>query len=229
MILGARRRIYVPKFVAPPALVGTIGVASQGTTGAAVTPAWGTSESRTAGNLLVLWVAVQAIATQPTTPAGWTLVKNFAGTQTHAATYIKSAAGSDAAPTVAAITSGFIAAQLGEFSSMTATIDQTANAASGTTSPRVATAGSTNAQIGELMLAAAALTYTAAATKTLTHTLNNGATTVQTDSHATSTTHHYAFAYGFPTGYSGADSDSFAFTTTAISGTALVLASIKHA
>lgn len=224
-----RRGTMQPKpAVVAPGLVGTIGAATLGTSGAAVTPAWGASEARTAGNLLVLWVSVLAITTQPTTPAGWTLVKNFAGTQTHAALYIATATGGDSAPTIASITGGFIAAQLAEFQGMTATVDRTANATSGTTSPRVATAAGADAQLGELVLVCAATKYTANATKALTHTINNGAVQA-TDNAGTSTSNHYSFGYCFTTSNTVADSDSFAFTTTSISGTALVLASIEHA
>jgi hypothetical protein len=87
------------------ALVGSVGVASQGAAGAAVTPAWGTSETRAANHLLICWVGVTGVATLPTTPAGWNIGKQVAGTSCSATIYYKLAAGSDAAPTIALIIS----------------------------------------------------------------------------------------------------------------------------
>ena len=96
------------------ALVGTIGAASQGTAGNAVTPAWGASENRTAGNLLICFVSVTQTATLPTTPEGWSIAVQKAGTLSSVTIYHKVALGTDAAPQIGAITSGVIAAQLAE-------------------------------------------------------------------------------------------------------------------
>ena len=58
------------------ALVGTAGVVSTGTAGAAVTPVFGTGETRVAGNLLILAVLVTGSGTLPGIPAGWSLGRN---------------------------------------------------------------------------------------------------------------------------------------------------------
>src|SRR5947208_10797726 len=97
------------------ALVGTAGVVSTGTAGAAVTPAYGTGENRTANNLLILTVLTTGSATLPATPAGWSVAKQQAGTSCSASIFYKIAAGADAAPTVALIASAIHNAQLQEF------------------------------------------------------------------------------------------------------------------
>ena len=208
------------------ALVGTIGAVSQGAAGAAVTPAFGTSENRTAGNLLICWVAGDAVATAPTTPSGWSVGKTVTGTSCAAAIFYKIAAGADAAPTIAAVTSQVWAARLAEYSGNNAVPLDQVSSATGTTSPIVATNGSADVVSGELMVVAAADFYSTAATKTLTHTLNN-ATATSTSNASTSTVSHYDFAYGVTTTNASADSDSYAFTTNKITGSALVLCSFK--
>ena len=50
------------------ALVGTIGAVSLGATGASVTPAFGTSETRAAGHMLICWCDIHGVATLPGTP-----------------------------------------------------------------------------------------------------------------------------------------------------------------
>ena len=210
-------------------LVGTIGVASQSAVGTALTPAWGTSETRAASNLLVCFVAVSASATIPTTPSGWSVAKTQAGTTSSVAIFYKIAAGSDAAPTIAAISSAYISAQLAEFSggSHSSPLDKVGSA-SGTSSPRVETASATDTNsFGELIITANTIYYSAAATKTLTDTINN-ATKVTTNNAETSTRWHYDFTYGYATTNSTADSDSFAFTTTSITGQAGAIASFKN-
>src|SRR4030095_1844256 len=100
-------------------LVGTIGAARQGALSAAVTPAWGASENRTAGNLLVCFVAGtgSGVGAAPAAPSGWTRVGvGSTTTSPTCALYYKIAAGADTAPTIAAITNVILTAQLAEFS-----------------------------------------------------------------------------------------------------------------
>ena len=210
------------------ALVGTIGAVSTGASGAAVTPSWGTSETRVAGHLLLCWVGGEGAATLPTTPGGWTVAAQKAGTSSSATLFSKIATGSDSAPTIALATSVIWNVQLAEYSGNdnSATPDKSATA-SGTTSPIVATDGSADSNPGNLVVGVAEIFYSAAASKTLTHTLNNGATPTATDNHATSTANHYSFCYGLTTGNSSASSDSFAFTTTNITGAALAFATFR--
>ena len=98
------------------ALLGTIGTVSVGGSGASVTPAWGSSENRTAGNLLVLTVATTGSATLPAAISGWSIALQKAGTSCSVSIYYKVAAGTDAAPTVPAVTSAIHNARLAEFS-----------------------------------------------------------------------------------------------------------------
>jgi hypothetical protein len=210
------------------ALVGTIGAVSGPTLNTAITPAWGASENRTAGNLLVLWVACQGSATIPTLTtngADWVAQKSVAGTTCSSVIFTKVAYGSDPAPTVAAIASGYVSAQLAEFSGVSgSTAYRNASATATTTSPMVATTAGVDYLSGSLVLAAASDYYSSAATKTLTHTVTGGATVVvETSNEGTSTRWHYDFIYGPTTTKVSATSDSYAFTTTNGTGQALVL------
>jgi hypothetical protein len=215
------------------ALVGTIGAVSLGAVTTAVTPAWGTSETRVAGNTLVLWVAVHGSATLPTFSAngtGWAVAVQRAGTTMSVTAFVKIATGSDTAPTLAAITSGYIQAQLAEFTDdiISVTPDRT-GVNSGTTTPIVATTAGVDVAVGDLVLVVGAAYYSAAATKTLTHTVTGGATTItSTNNNGTSLARHYNFGYGWTTSKAAADSDSFAQTTTSITGGAVGIASLKQ-
>lgn len=210
------------------ALVGSAGAVSQSATGASVTPAWGTSESRTANNLLICWIAVDGNSSAPATPSGWSLAVSTTGTSSAAAVFYKIAAGSDAAPTISAVTSGIISAQLAEFSgnASVSPLDKTGSN-SGTTSSLTATTAGADAQSGELVIAANAAFYSASATKTFSLSMNNGATATAASNAATSTANHYDFGYGVTTGNSAADNQTFTFTTTKITGVAQVVASFK--
>ena len=212
------------------ALVGTVGAVSTGASGAAVTPAWGTGESRTANNLLVLQVAVTGSATVPTTPSGWSSAVTRAGTTCSVGTFYKVAAGADAAPTVVAITSGIINARLSEYSGADPTSPFVSSGAnSGITSPLVATNGAADPATGSLMVSTVAhLKSSAGAITTQTDTYTNG-TAIQTSNKATSTVSHYDFCYATTTAFASADSDSLAYTTTTTTGVAVALASFKPA
>jgi prepilin-type N-terminal cleavage/methylation domain-containing protein len=210
-------------------LVGTIGAVTQGAVSAAVTPAWGTSENRTANNLLVCFVAVGGSATLPTTPSGWTIAKQIAGTSSSATIYYKTAAGGDATPTIAAITSGVISARLAEFSggSHSSQLDRTGSGSgtSGTTTA-TSTLADTNS-FGELILTANTIYYSVAATKTLTDVVNNTVEVV-TNNAGTSTLYHYDFSYGYATTNASADSNPFTYTSNKITGAAGVIVSFKN-
>jgi hypothetical protein len=213
------------------ALVGALGAEAQATAvNTAVSPAWGTSENRTADNLLICWVSGWSSATFPTTPSGWNIAIQKAGTSCSATVYWRIATGGDAAPSIAAAASTAWGAQLGEFSGNTAAspVDQTANAA-GTTSPLSANAAASDVAVGELLVAAAAMWYSSAATKTTAHTLSTVGSTNSNSNDGIATTWHWNFAWATTTSNSGADQDSFAYTITKITGTAVVLASFKLA
>jgi len=212
------------------ALVGSIGAVSQGAAGAAVTPAWGAGANRTAGNMLICSVTVTAVATLPATPAGWTLGSNRLGTSCAAAIYYKVATGGDAAPTLAAVTSGVISAQLQEVSGLTTAspASDRGSTQAGTTTPIVATNSTADLQSGEWIVAAAGVRYSQAATKTTSHTINN-ATDTEVSNDATSSRDHYNFTRGVTTANASPDSDSFAFTATQITGAVVVLQSFKLA
>jgi hypothetical protein len=211
------------------ALVGTKGAVTQGAAGAAVTPGWGASESRTANNLLICWVGVTGSATLPTTPAGWSIGVQKAGTSCSMTVYYLIAAGTDAAPTIALIASGVITAQLAEFSGnvTSSPLDQSGSAA-GTTSTQIATNGAKDQAIQDLNIGGSAVFYSVSATKSFSNTLNNGATATATENSATNTANHYDFYYSAnATGNASADTETFSFTTTSVTGDATVIVSFK--
>lgn len=215
--------------IVPPhiALVGTIGAVTTGASAAAITPAWGAGESRTAGNLLVLWLGCNQSGIAVVTPSGWSIAHQTTGGAVSSTTiYYKIAAGADAAPTVAGVTGGILHGQLAEFSgTASAPLDGHAGA-NGTASPLVSTNAAVDATIGELMVSCSIADYSTAATKTLTDTYTNATPTATNDA-ATSTISHYDFAYGITTANAVADKNSFAFTTTKIGMASSALASFK--
>jgi PKD repeat protein len=211
------------------ALVGSKGAVSGSSVGGSVTPAWGSGEGRTAGNLLLLWVEGHLTATLPSAPAGWSIGARKAGSGglCSASVFYKIAAGGDSAPTVAAATGTLWNVQLAEFSgnAMASTLDQTGSA-SGTSTPEVVTAASVDATPGDLVVVTGVLEFTISVTNpSSTHTLNNGAGT-WTNSSQTGTA-HYNFAYGVTTGNSSADSDSYSFDATFVNDEASVLVSFR--
>lgn len=216
-------------------LVGSLGTATQGSSGASITPGFG--QTTTAGNLLVCWVTgistTAADDTIPAAPSGWsTAVSQAAAGRCQAVIFYKVAVGSDSAPVIAAQTGELLAGQCGEFNwsvaGLVGTPDKVGGNSGTTTSPIVATASGADTQSGDLVLAAGGVEYSTAATKTLTHTLNNGATaTAAGNNNGTSTREHYAFAYGITTGNSGADTSSLALTTTNAADSVVVVASFQ--
>jgi hypothetical protein len=232
-MLAARRAIHGTTSTPPAgyALVGTIGAPVQGANSGAVGSsqglAWGAGESRTASNLLICWCSVANIATLPATPTGWSIAHQLAGTSCSSTIYYLLAAGSDAVPTINAITGGIISVQLAEFSdnATTSPLDQHGGA---TTTPFTATATGTDTASGELVILANSGFYSAAATKTLSSSLNNGATAVIKTNNSVSSKAHFCFGYGITTSNSSADSATNSFTAGA-SGVSASIASFKHA
>lgn len=213
------------------ALVGSAGAVSTGATGAAVTPAFG--QTPTANNLLILFIASDGATTLPTTPTGWTNVRQKAGTAGCACEIAFKiaagvASGGDSAPTVTGIASSVLSCQLAEFSggAIGNPTDQTGQN-TGTTSPLTATNGGASRAIGELILVCSALDYSASATKTITLSSNHVTSfNALGNSSALTTAAHYAFGWGASNSVTGADTGVLTFTTTSITGTALISASM---
>lgn len=213
----------------PFALVGSVGAAVLPGVNSAATPSFGTGEGRTAGNLLICWATCGGVATLPTPPTGWSTGVQQAGTSCSASVFYKIAVGTEGTTvTVPSVAGGTLKAQLAEYTGavLSSPADQSGGAA-GTTSPIVATAGGADAAAGNLVVAASHAFYSAAATKTLGDTLNNGATAISSANNATSTANHYSFCYGVTTGNGGADSESFAYTTASITGAVSAVCSFK--
>lgn len=217
------------------ALVGSRGAVSTSTSGGSITPAWGTGENRTAGNLLVLWVSSFGTNTAIAAPSGWTAAIRKAGTgKCTANVYYKTATGGDAAPTLSGVTSTVQIAQLAEYSGVfldkngAVNLDRVSSASG--TSPQVATNPAPDLVPGSLILACGANHYSIANTNTGGgHTLNNGATAVETNNSGTLSANHYGFAHGITTGNSVADTDTYGFVTTNFDDEANVLASFEVA
>jgi hypothetical protein len=211
------------------ALVGTIGTAVQGAASADASPAFGASENRTAGNLLVLFSSVTKSATLPSTPAGWTIAKQVAGTSTSATIYYKVALGSDAAPTITGVTNGQIAAQLAEFSGVVASVVNQSGSATGTSSPVTATNAGADTSTNSLILMASGDTRSANRAPNDTWTSNHvTAVTAAGNNNGVSNQVHYSFGYGNTNSTSGADTAILtASVTTSITGIAVVDAVFK--
>lgn len=204
------------------ALVGSLGAVTLGTSGAAVTPAYG--QTPTAGNLLILWVSGWhgTTATFPVTPAGWTLGPQARATTRTSSVFYLLAAGGDAQPTIAIGTAMTWGAMLGEFSGLSGLIDKSATA-EGTASPAVATNSGTDVTIGELACYVGTTAPTSAATDLLVTTGTNF-TKNDTNNAGTSIRTHYCFGYGITTANSVADKASMTFVATSTNN-CLVLAS----
>ena len=214
------------------ALVGTIGATGQTAPSSGVTPPWGTGESRTAGNLLICFIGVTGTATLPVTPSGWTIAKQIAGTSCSATIYYKIAAGSDTAPTIAAVVGGVIAYQLAEFSgnATTSPLDQTGSA-TGTSSPITATQGAVDTAVGELLLTCGSDFRSTGRAPNDTWTSNNATITQAGSNNGTTSTTHYSFGYSLAT-TSKASADTAVMTlsvTTNITGLAVASATFKLA
>lgn len=212
------------------ALVGTIGTAVQTAAGSPLnTVTFGTGESRTAGNLLIFWVTVTASATLPGTPSGWSIGAQVAGTSCSATVYYKIAAGSDAAPTISAITSGLIAGQLAEFSgNRQVTPADRSGTQTATSNPVTATFGGADSSSGVLWVAAGADRRSVARASNDTWTGNHVTATAAGNNNGTSSQDHYSFAYANTTSNSGADTAVMTLSiTTSITGLAVAASSFE--
>ncbi len=215
------------------ALVGTIGVASQGAAGASVIPAWGTGENRTPNNLLVCFVSVTGDAAPPTTPAGWSIgVQVAAANSCSAQIYWKIAAGGDAAPTITAAINAVIAAQLAEFSgNATTSPGDKFNGAISTSSPVSCTFGAPDIASGELYVIASGDFRSTNRAPNDILTSNNATITQAGNNNGVSGLNHYSFGYSLAT-TSNASSDTAVMTpsvTTSITGLAVAGCTFKLA
>lgn len=178
-------------------LVGTIGAIATGTSGATLTPSWGSGESRTANNLLLLAVGDQGSLSTPATPSGWTagphVTATFIGSFCSISLFYKIAAGSDAAPSITGVGGALWVAQLAEFSGnvTSSPLDQSNNA-SGTGAFSNPAADAT---AGELIFA----TVMNNSGNTATATMNNGASATRSSGSGLYTW------WGVTTGNSSAD------------------------
>lgn len=173
----------------------------------------------------------------PAAPSGWTIMKNRASAAGNTVSvHYRSALGADGQPTVAAIAAISWRTRICQVPSgliRTVTpLDATpTTGTNGTTSPLVVTNSAADLSSGELVVVGSSAHYTASATKTLTNTIttNSVAVTGQVDSNnnATSAQDHYAFSVAFTPNNGAADSNSFSYTTTSISGAATVIGSFK--
>jgi hypothetical protein len=208
------------------ALVGTIGAATQGAASTSVTPAWGTSENRTAGNLLICFCSVTQISTFATPPSGWSQVQGGAGTLVSTTIFYKIAAGADAAPTIPLIGAGVISAQLAEFSGNSATPLDKTGSATATSSPITATFGSADTASGELIVMAGGDTRSLARSPNDTWTSNHATVTQAGSNNGVSSTDHYSFGYALAT-TSNAGANTAVMTcsvTTSLTGLSIATA-----
>jgi hypothetical protein len=152
-----------------------------------------------------------------------------AGTSCSATVYYKLAAGSDAAPTISAITSALIAGQLAEYSGnrQVTPLDQSGTATA-TTSPVTATFGGADSASGVLWVAAGADRRSVARAPNDTWTGNHVTATAAGNNNAVSSQDHYSFAYANTTSASGADTSIMTLSvTTSITGLAVASASFQ--
>ncbi len=219
----------------PYAQVGTAPAWSIGAgTNTAVTPSWGAGQSRTAGNLLILFVNAYTLASTVATPSGWSggngegLFAN--GTQCGCTLFYKIAAGSDAAPTIPAGPGILWGAWLNEYSGNAPSLplDRAAQNVS-TTSPVTATAAGLDVATGELLVTAVADQRSAARTPNDTFTSNHGTVTVAASNNGVSSVNHYSAGHivGTTTNAAAATSVMTASVTTSLTGLSLVMATFK--
>jgi hypothetical protein len=195
-------------------LVGTIGSVVVGTSGSSLTPTWGSGESRSAGNLLVCWVTGTGHSPTPVAN-GWSLA-SVSGYSSPAyftsAILYKVATGADAAPTITASTGLTWYAQLGEFNGTSANPLVRAVNASSSTQSVTATSPVADPLSKNLIITSTAFYRNIAAVTTINNTLNNGASSVNTNNSSSNVTQNYSFGYGLTTGNSSPDSQTISWT-----------------
>jgi len=217
------------------ALVGSIAAHVHVTTTSG-TPTLG--QATTAGNLLISWVTDNAAsANQVTTAAtGWTLVGTgsfFTGVGNTYVFYRPNCGAGEAAPTftLTGNTDGNIS--IAEFSgaATVSPVDASGVASGGPGgSPLTNNATTVDGQVGDLIVTSDIAAWSTSAARTTTATYNNGATAILASSQSGSAARFYEFAYGFTTGNSVADQDSYAVSvTTGMIGLMSMLASFKPA
>lgn len=213
------------------ALVGTIGTAVTGAVGASVSPGWGTNENRTADNLLILTVSAPGGAGTLSTPSGWSVAKQQAGTTCGSHIFYKIAAGSDAAPTTGTVSGATLTAQLSEWSGGRASspLDTYQGGASATSSPVTATFGGVDATAGELLIMCGADFRSVARSSNDTWTSNRGTVTAAANNNGTSSRYHQSSGYITSTS-SNSNADTAIMTlsiTTSITGLTVAAATFE--
>jgi hypothetical protein len=190
------------------ALVGSVGALATSSSGGAITPAWGTGENRTAGNLLVAWWAADYAYVQAV-PSGWTLA---VGSSSLAAIYYRVATGGDAAPTFGALSSTTQYVQLAEFSGgVTSNVLDQTGYSSVAGSPTTATLSAADRATGELLVAATMDYRSASVTNTDSLTSNNGTFTY---TQRTSGTTNLFVTFGYAVTTANASADTVVRTST---------------
>lgn len=207
-------------------LVGSLGAVVQSASGAAISGlAYG--QTPTKNNLLITWWLGLGATTLPSVPTGWTAAVTRQGTSCAAAiAYRISVSGNDAVPAYGAITSSVQTVQLGEFSGNSLTDIRSAvnpprdvtGVGSGTGASTSIAAGQPDLVGGELLIYCTGALYSVAGAVTLSSALNNGAASHDTTNNATSTVDHYCFGYGITTSNASNDTDTFAHTSSNITG-----------
>lgn len=218
-----------------PALVGSHGAFSQAT-GSAITPSFGTGETRAVGNLLAAFVE-HTNSAPPSVSSGWTMAATGSATNANSVTiYSKVATGGDSGPTLTPASGAFVRAMLAEFSGTNPTnanvIDKYAGAAdaSSTSSQQsiTATTAHGDAVSGELTLIAA-MVYGSAVTGVTSHTVGSGSYVDLANIDSTAANRHYRHGYVIPSSNASADTDTFTYTLSGKFASCLAIASFAIA
>lgn len=183
------------------ALVGTIGSATQGTSGGQITFGAGTGENADIGNLLVIWLTGTGAATLPATPTDWSIAAQVQGTSCSSSLFYKVATGTESSVTISGVTSVVWTGQWAEYSGGDPVVPLSeSGTATGTTSTITATFGAPDDYGADLVVAAGADRRSAAVSTTDTWSGTNWPTSVIGGSNnATSSQDHFSFAYGLGT------------------------------
>lgn len=207
------------------ALVGSAGTVATGT--GSVSPTF--AQPTTAGNLLVAWVTSYTgdITSAGSPPSGWSVGINVSAATDMVIFFKANCGAGESAPTFTAA-AGTMFARLAEFSGgETVSPGEWGGNATGLSSPDTITAGGADLSAGELVLSVTAYNYSMSATKTTSHSYNNGASSTAVSNDATSTATHYRMSYGITTGNASADTMTDTFTVTNITGRAAGRVSFK--
>jgi hypothetical protein len=196
------------------ALVGSLGTVATGSTSCSPTFA----QATTAGNFIVAWSASNGTA--PSTPSGWTAGLTGSPGATCQIFYKEDCSASEAAPTFSYTGGTVSGACLAEFSGVvtSSSLDETLGGTQGSnSSPFTLTANAPDIVSGELIIGVSYLFYTMAATKTTSHSYNNGTQVAVGNNDSTSAAGHFRFSYAITTTNASADALTATFTTTSIS------------